>query len=231
MSRRTAVVALVLSQSALLSAGATAALARPTLERPLPVVAAAPVERGAHPALVSRRVVAPQAVAKPKPKPKPRHKAVRRAPVRRAVVHHAQPVHHATTSLTPQQRMMRAVSRLPGYHSGDAVWAISSDWGHWGVADLYHQVAYISPTVPADRMYDVVAHEWSHLLSVQAYGLDVTTAMSAMNSYFGGSDLMGAERAADCMARLLGATWTHYTSCQDSHWRDGARRLLARQRL
>jgi hypothetical protein len=194
------------------------------------VVAAAPVERGAHPALVSRRVVAPRAVAKPTPKPRPT--AVRRTPARRAAVRHTQPVQHAaTTSLTPQQRMMRAVSRLPGYRSGDAVWVISSDWGHWGVADLGNGIGYISPTVPADRMYDVVAHEWSHILSVKAYGGDVTSAVSAMNSYFGGSDLIGAERAADCMARLLGATWTHYTSCQDSHWRDGARRLLARQRL
>jgi hypothetical protein len=143
-------------------------------------------------------------------------------------VHH----HRATTSsLTPKQRMMRAVDRIPGYHTGDAVWAISSDWGHWGVADLYGGVAYISPTVPADRMYDVVAHEWSHLLMVKAYGGDVMSALSAANSYFGGSDLMGAERAADCMARLLGATWTHYTSCSDSHWRAGARRLLDRQRL
>jgi hypothetical protein len=47
-----------------------------------------------------------------------------------------------------------------------------------------------------------------------------------MNSWFGGSGLTGPERAADCMARQLGAQWTHYTSCQDAHWQAGARMLL-----
>ena len=33
------------------------------------------------------------------------------------------------------------------------------------------------------------------------------------------------ELAADCVARLLSASWTNYTSCTDSHWRLGARYL------
>ena len=33
------------------------------------------------------------------------------------------------------------------------------------------------------------------------------------------------------MARILGATWTHYTPCSDAHWRAGARTLLSRHRL
>lgn len=238
MSRRTAVLALVLSQTTVLTAGATVALAMPS-PTPRPVVVHA--EREApppHPSLAVR-VVAPRAVAKPKAQPMRRTKPVAR-PRPRSVVRHAplsrprtQPVvrHTTTTRLTPQQRMMRAVDRLPGYRTGEARWVISSAWGHWGVADMANGIGYIAPTVPADRMYDVVAHEWSHILSVKAYDGDVTAALAAMNTYFGGSDLMGAERAADCMARLLGAGWTHYTSCQDSRWRDGARRLLARQRL
>ena len=80
-------------------------------------------------------------------------------------------------------------------------------------------------------MYDVVIHEYSHLQSVVPYGGDVDVAMSAMNRYFGGSGLDGSERAADCMARLQGASWTHYTACDDAHWRDGARRLVQGQKL
>ena len=226
MSRRTAVALLALVQTATLVAGATAALAHPGETQP--TVAAQPdPEPRMRPTGPMVHVVKAKAVAKPKPKPR----------VRKRVVHHAVAPrprtvrHHTSTSLTPRQRMMRAVDRIPGYHTGDAVWAISSQWGHWGVADLYGGVAYISPSVPSSRMYDVVAHEWSHLLMVKAYGGDVMSALNDANKYFGGSDLTGAERAADCMARLLGATWTHYTSCSDSRWRDGARRLLNRQRL
>jgi hypothetical protein len=229
MSRRASVALLALVQTATLVAGATAALARP---QAAPQVSAADPEHWApHPAPVVH-VVKAKAAVKPKPKPKPAAKPAPKRVVKHTTTRHRTVRHHRTTSsLTPQQRMMRAVARIPGYHTGDAVWAISSDWGHWGVADLYGGVAYISPTVPADRMYDVVAHEWSHLLMVKAYGGDVMAAIHAANSYFGGSDLTGSERAADCMARELGATWTHYTSCSDSHWRAGARRLLNRQRL
>jgi hypothetical protein len=127
--------------------------------------------------------------------------------------------------------MMQAVDRIPGYRAGDATWTITAGLGHWGLADFTGGNIYISPTVPADRMYDVVAHEWSHVLSVRVYGDDWTTAMNAFNAYFGGSGNTGAERAADCMARVLGAQWTHYTPCSDSHWLAGARELLAHQRL
>jgi len=40
-----------------------------------------------------------------------------------------------------------------------------------------------------------------------------------------------AERAADCMAKLQGASYTHYTPCLDHGWRRAAARLLAGQRL
>jgi hypothetical protein len=177
----------------------------------------------------------PVAKATPKPKPKPRvtKRVVQRAvaaPRPRTVRHHTTTT-TTSSSLTPRERLMRAVDRIPGYRDGEAKWVLSTDWGHWGVADLYNGIAYVSPTVPRDRLYDVVAHEWSHLLMIKAYDGDVRAALAAANRYFGGSDLMGAERAADCMARILGATWTHYTSCSNASWREGARRLVSRQRL
>ena len=41
----------------------------------------------------------------------------------------------------------------------------------------------------------------------------------------------GAERAADCMARALGASWFGYTSCTDPTWRAHAAQLLSGRRL
>ena len=124
-----------------------------------------------------------------------------------------------------------AIARIPTYHAGAAIWVVSNRYGHWGTADWYHDTLYVSPNVPTDRVYDVAVHEWSHELSVLDYAGDVDTATAAMNAAFGGSGLVGAERAADCMARLQGATWTHYTSCTDQHWRQEAARLLAGSRL
>lgn len=134
----------------------------------------------------------------------------------------------AVPRTTPRQRLDAAVARIPGYRPGEASWVLTTSWGSWGTADWYNARVYISPTVPADRIYDVVAHEWSHLLAVSVYAGDVRTAVDALNRWFGPQ---GVERAADCMARVLGAQWTHYTQCNDRHGQDGARRLVSRHRL
>ena len=182
-----------------------------------------------HPAPPAAQVVTAQAAPKPalarRPAPRTQH------PSRHAAVRRTRHAGSAARTVSYAERVRRAVSRIPGYRTGDAVWSITPSFGHWGVADLYSGIVYLSPRVPADRVYDVVAHEWSHLLSVKAYDGDVSGALTAMNGYFGGSGLDGAERAADCMARELGATWTHYTPCNNSQWRAGARRLLAHERL
>ena len=231
MSRRALVVSLALLQTATLLTGTAAALSGAGLAsfEPTPS-AAAPIGtlRQAAPAVV--HLVSSRPVRKPAPA------ARRAAPVRHrrhhAVVRRTRHVVSAPRhAVSYAERVREAVDRIPGYRTGDAVWTITPSYGHWGVADLFAGVVYLSPTVPSDRLYDVVAHEWSHLLSVKAYGGDVNGALSAMNTYFGGSNLVGAERAADCMARLLGATWTHYTPCNDAHWRAGARRLVAHERL
>ena len=172
----------------------------------------------------------PKAITAPKPKPTVRHTST--APVVKAPA--PAPVVTRTTSsgsLTQKEIMMRAVARIPGYRSGEAVWIVKSGLGSWGLSAMGGGTVWISTTVPSNRMYDVVSHEWSHILSVKNYDNHTSVALDAMNAYFGGSGLTGAERAADCMAILLGATWTNYTSCTNTHWRDGARRLLNRQRL
>jgi hypothetical protein len=53
-------------------------------------------------------------------------------------------------------------------------------------------------------MYDVAIHEYRHVLSV-ADDDDASAAIAAMNGFFGGAGLQGAEPAAACMARLRGA--------------------------
>ena len=206
---------------------------------------AAPSPVSTRPQLLAQHVVAPSpmAVRKPSPTPKPAvvHVKPKPTPVAHRVVAKTakastspspkpSPKQTSSPSLTKQQQMMRAVDRIPGYGNGEAIWVLKNT-GSWGLAVMGGGTVYISPTVPSKRMYDVVAHEWSHLLTAKVYDNDVQGALDAMNAYFGGSDLTGAERAADCMARLLGATWTHYTPCTNSKWRAGARRLLSRQRL
>jgi hypothetical protein len=154
--------------------------------------------------------------------------------------HHHRVTHHRTTHPVVAHRAIppapngptswaalnTAIARIPTYPAGTSRWIVSGRYGHWGTTDWYHDTLYISPTVPVDRLYDVAVHEWSHELSVLDYHGDVGAAVKAMARYFGGSGLTGAERAADCMARLQGAGWTHYTSCTDRRWRSGAAKLL-----
>jgi hypothetical protein len=227
MRRRLTLLVLGLLETTSLIGGATAAAT--VANQPMPP---------RTPVLAEPLAVAPPAVQRPaltrRVLPQPPHRAT--APVRRhapAVTIRRTPGQAATrnVSLTPGARMQQAINRIPGYRPGDAVWLLTSRYGHWGVADLGRGVIYIAPSVPAARMYDVVVHEWSHVLSVRGYDGDVNAAVGAMDHWFGGSGLQGAERAADCMARELGATWTHYTACSNASWRAGARRLLAGQRL
>jgi hypothetical protein len=227
MRRRLILLVLGLLETASLIGGAAAAATVSDRPQPPKPVLAAPL--AVAPPVVQRPALTRRALPRP-----PHHRTS--TPVRRhapAVVVRRSAVQEVTRqlSLTPGARMQQAIARIPGYRAGDAVWLLTSRYGHWGVADLGTGVIYISPSVPAARMYDVVVHEWSHVLSVRDYGGDVNAAVGAMDHWFGGAGLQGAERAADCMARELGAAWTHYTPCPSAAWRAGARRLLAGQRL
>jgi hypothetical protein len=149
-----------------------------------------------------------------------------------------QPVHTVAVSLatsvsgpTGWSALNAAIARIPTYRSGAARWVVSNKYDFWGTADWYHDVLYVAPGVPVAKLYDVAVHEWSHELSVLDYAGDVAGATRAMNRAFGGHGLTGAERAADCMAILQGARWTHYTTCTNGAWRAAAAKLVAGHRL
>jgi hypothetical protein len=137
----------------------------------------------------------------------------------------------AVVGPTSWAALNRAISRIPNYRPGVATWSITTRFGHWGTTDLGNGRVYISPTVPAARLYSVVAHEYGHALVSKNWGWNWRAADAALNRWFGGRTPSARERAADCMARVQGATWTHYTTCTSTRWRQGARTLLAGKRL
>lgn len=219
-------LALLQSLSLLVGAGSAVALrAEEPSAQVVARVAAAPqpVTVAPRPGAAPATRLAP-AVRRPAPQPR---RLQRAEPLVRRTATVLREKASRTTSATTLLRA--SLDRLPGYRPGDAVFQVRRGLPSWGIADLRAGRVYVSSSVPASRMYDVVAHEWSHILSVRAYDGDVAAALAAMRETFGGSGMTGAERAADCMAREVGARWTHYTSCQDDDWRAAARRLLARQ--
>ena len=135
---------------------------------------------------------------------------------------------HATTSWPA---LNRAIASIPVFSSGVATWVVTARYGHWGATDLGTGRIYISPRVPASKLYAVAVHEYAHALASHTYRRDWRAMGAAMDRWYGGGPVTGRERAADCMAKIDGATWTHYTSCRNAHWRAGARLLLAGRRL
>jgi hypothetical protein len=196
-----------------------------------PVASGSAVASGLSPA--SPSPVAVHVTAHPLVRVVPHKPAPRRSARPAPQAHPAPTVRRvaARPALSFTAALMRQVARIPTYHSGQARWVVSRAYDFWGTADWYHDVLYVSPDVPRSKLYDVAVHEWSHELSVLDYGGDVDSATSAMNAWFGGSGLTGAERAADCMAILQGATWTHYTTCTNAHWQAGARLLVSGKTL
>jgi len=179
--------------------------------------------RAAH-----RRAARPTATHSPAPAPT--HTSARPAPVKHPSGTR-RPSTTVVTGPTGWSALNAAIARIPTYRAGAARWLVSSRYDFWGTADWYHDVLYVDPGVPVDKLYDVAVHEWSHELSVLDYHGDVAAATRAMNATFGGHGLTGPERAADCMAILQGARWTHYTTCTDPAWRAAAARLVSGRQL
>lgn len=138
----------------------------------------------------------------------------------------------AAPARTSWPALNRAIAAIPGYRDGIARWHVTSRFGHYGITDANQPGAaniYISPTVPASKLYSVAAHEYGHAVVIANYGTGYgpyTRYSSDMVRWFGGTTVTGLERAADCIALQLGATWTNYTGCGDPHWQEGARILL-----
>jgi hypothetical protein len=124
-----------------------------------------------------------------------------------------------------------AVGRIPAYRPGVvSAWVWSDRYGHYGATNLATREVTISPRVPAGLLYSVVVHEYSHALAIWVYGSSASADVALMRT-FGGSAGTARERAADCMAIVQGATWTNYTSCGSSAWRQAARVLVSGRRL
>ena len=213
---------------------AQAPAAAPAAYAPPAVTATAAVQPQVRVKPVSRRRAHTTAVATRPPRQSSRPARHVTAPTAAPVVHAAvaqRPPAPYVSGPTHWSALNAAIARIPTYRSGAARWVVSDKYDFWGTADWYHDVLYVAPGVPVSKLYDVAVHEWSHELSVLDYGGDVAAATRAMNATFGGRGLTGPERAADCMAILQGAHWTHYTTCTDATWRAAAARLVAGKTL
>jgi hypothetical protein len=124
-----------------------------------------------------------------------------------------------------------AIARIPGYANGAPVhWVVTGSFGHLGMTNWYTDTIYLSPSIPTWQLDAVARHEYGHILEARAYGGDIPRMITALNRVFGGGgrgNLNGAEMAADCIALVNGANWTHYTSCANPTWRAAARRIIA----
>ena len=168
------------------------------------------------------------------PPPVSRPRVVVRRPAAKAVAprpHRVVRAHHAAAP-TFEQQVRREVARLPFYRPGIARWVVAPGLSNYGLTNMETRTVYLSPRIPRRLLYSVVAHEWGHVISTRGYGGDLVAADAAMLRWFGGGSMSRAvELAADCIARVLGARWTHYTACNDSHSRYGARYLMVGWKL
>jgi hypothetical protein len=110
--------------------------------------------------------------------------------------------------------------------NGEANWVFTRKGG-WGASDGHTN--YIDPHVPADKRFSVMVHELGHVRQVEVYG-SLKASSAAMSAIIGGgsSNVSANEKAADCMALMLGASWVNY-GCPDS-LHDAAAAILAGHR-
>lgn len=124
----------------------------------------------------------------------------------------------------------------------DGVWGATSFYANGSGLLADHTSVVVSNRIPnADAEQWVVDHEFGHVLEAHLYaGLSLDQMDAALNAHFGGGDGVpsepgqgGVERAADCIARLLGGNvaWHAYDACDDPQWQSDASRLLFGHRL
>lgn len=197
--------------------------------------AQARAQRARAAARTAARKAAALRAAKAKAQAEARVKAAKQRAARSAARARTNTV--AAPARTSWPALNQAIARIPGYREGIARWHVTSRYGHYGITDANQPGAaniYISPTVPASKLYSVAAHEYGHAVVIANYGTGYgpyTEYSRDMVNWFGGDRVTGLERAADCIALRLGATWTNYTGCSDGRWQEGARILLRGGRL
>lgn len=129
--------------------------------------------------------------------------------------------------------LLSAIGGLPDYYPGFVHWRLTTD-RHYGTTDWQTNTITISVFTPLNLLYSVVAHEWSHEVQLFDYHPNQVELVQQLNRHFGGrgpSGSRGVEFSADCMAILQGATWMHYTNCDNKTWRHDARLLLEGKKL
>lgn len=125
----------------------------------------------------------------------------------------------------------RAIATIPSYRRGVATWVVDNAYGHYGATNLATRQIHIARTVPTSRLFSVAAHEYGHALTAVNYAGNEAAANAGLARYFRSGTTMNREYAADCMAILMGARWTHYTRCGNARWRFAAATLLHGGRL
>lgn len=96
------------------------------------------------------------------------------------------------------------IKRLLNYYgcSGTTVKINGATLGSsWGVALVDKNTVHIKSGLNNTNLTYVVAHECAHMLQYRAYAGDFSKLMSDMNRIYGGKDLAGLERNADCITK------------------------------
>jgi hypothetical protein len=134
-------------------------------------------------------------------------------------------------SLTSWPALNRAIASIPNYRRGVATWVVDNAYGHYGATNLATRQIHIARTVPSSLLFSVAAHEYAHALTAVNYAGSEAATNAGLARYFRSGTTMNREYAADCMAILMRARWTHYTRCGNARWRFAAATLLHGGRL
>ncbi|SDI76910.1 hypothetical protein SAMN05444157_0070 [Frankineae bacterium MT45] len=209
----------------------------PSVMAPRPAAAAAQPATAVLPAVLPEIAPTAKQAAKPAAKPvvkKAVKPAVKKPTVKKPVKKVVKPVKKAVKkpvarkpavpAYTSWPALNAAIARIPNLHP-QWVHFIVADKGAWGATNLSTGTVYIAPRAPVADLYSIVVHEYAHVIQGRLYG-NMAGAIAGLRPQFGNAGERTIEYAADCVARLEGATWTDYTSCTNPAWRRAAQALL-----
>lgn len=141
------------------------------------------------------------------------------------------PPPEGTAETWPSAATLDTMVMTAGLDDDTITWVVAEIAGpHWGWAETSTSTITIDPGVPAADVTNIALHEWAHIHHTRVYGGDWQTSRVEADAVFGTD--RGEEYAADCIARLRGATWTPTaTPCDDPNHRAAAQLLLNGERL